>query len=96
VIVIRVDQRAAAALMRRESPAEQSGPAPGIAVDKPKVEDHEPLRAEIEAFLGAVRGRGLPPVSLTDGRRVLALALDINASIREHHARAGLGSIGRR
>jgi predicted dehydrogenase len=95
VIVIRVDQRAAEALMRGESLSEHSGPAPGIAVDKPKVEDREPLRAEIEAFLGAVRTRGLPAVSLADGRRVLALALNINASIRQHHARAGLGSFGR-
>jgi predicted dehydrogenase len=93
VIVIEVDERAAAALMRGESPPQVSGPAPGIALKKPEVEDREPLRAEIEAFLSAVRTRNAPPVSLADGKRVLALALDINAAIREHHARAGLGSI---
>ncbi len=93
LIVIEVDERAAAALMRGESPAQGSGPAPGIALKKPEVEDREPLRAEIEAFLYSVRARSTPAVSLADGKGVLALALDINAAIREHHARAGLGSI---
>jgi predicted dehydrogenase len=90
VIVIQVDERAAAALMRGESP-EGAGPTPGIQLQKPTIQDREPLRAEIESFLHAVRTRNAPAVSLGDGRRVLALALEINAAIREHHVRAGLG-----
>jgi predicted dehydrogenase len=91
VISIRVDERAAAALMRGEMPGESQGPAPGIAVSKPKAESREPLRAEIEAFIRAVRDRQAPPVTLQDGLNALALALDINASIAEHHRRAGIG-----
>ena len=91
VISIRVDERAAAALLRGDVPTAALGPAPGIAVEKPKVESREPLRTEIEEFLAAVRTRRAPAVSLQDGRQALALALDINAAIQEHHRRAGLG-----
>src|SRR6185312_6737822 len=69
VIVIKVDERAAAALMRGEVTQAALGPAPGIVLDKPKVESGEPLRAEIESFLASVRQRSLPAVSLDDGRQ---------------------------
>jgi predicted dehydrogenase len=91
VISIRVDERAAAALLRGDVPTAGLGPAPGIAVEKPKVESREPLRTEIEEFLAAVRTRRAPAVSLQDGRQALALALDINVAIQLHHRRAGLG-----
>jgi predicted dehydrogenase len=89
VISIRVDAASAAALMRGElSPA--LGPAPGIALEKPAVQKREPLRTEIESFLESVRTRQPAMVSLTDGRNALALALDINAAIAQHHRRTGL------
>lgn len=91
VISIRVDERAAAALMRGEAPAAALGPAPGIALDKPKVESREPLRTEIESFIDSVRTRRPPKVSLKEGRDALSLALKINEEIAEHHRRAGLG-----
>jgi predicted dehydrogenase len=91
VISIRVDQRAAAALLSGQAPEVALGPVPGIALDKPKVEPREPLRAELEAFLLAVRTRANPVVSLDDGRKALKLALEINAAIQNHHQRAGLG-----
>ena len=90
VISIQVDARAAAALMRGEVLPASSGPAPGIAVSKPKVEAHEPLRSEIEAFLNSVRSRNAPAVTLEDGRKALQLALEINATISEHHRVVGL------
>lgn len=90
VIKIRVDERAAAALMRGEM-APGGGPAPGIVLDKPKITNQEPLKTEIEAFLDSVRSRQRPLVSLEDGRNSLALALQINGSIEQHHRRAGLG-----
>ena len=93
VISIRVDERAAAALMRGEVTANSLGPAPGITLEKPKVESREPLRAEIESFITAVRNRRPPEVSLQDGRDALALALKINEQIEEHHQRAGLGKL---
>lgn len=90
VISIRVDERAAAELMSGRVPAVAAGPAPGIALEKPKVESREPLRAEIESFLDAVRKRGKPVVSLHDGRRALEVALQINHAIEAHHRAAGL------
>lgn len=44
----------------------------------------EPLRAELEAFVKAVRGEGEVVVSGHDGRRALAVALEIMQRI-EHH-----------
>ncbi|MBV9075045.1 MAG: Gfo/Idh/MocA family oxidoreductase [Acidobacteria bacterium] len=89
VIKIQVDAAAAAALLRGEAP-KSANPA-GISISKPEVRQQEPLRAEIEAFLDAVRRRSSPKVTLADGRNALQLALQINAAIGEHHRRAGLG-----
>ncbi len=57
---------------------------PQIKVAKPPVSSEEPLRAELKAFLQAVQSRSTPQVTLHDGRRALALALDIAAAIRDH------------
>jgi predicted dehydrogenase len=67
-----------------------SHPSPGMAMSKVPVEQGEPLRLEIEAFLDAVRTRSQPVVTVEDGRAALALALEINASIAEHARRTGL------
>lgn len=57
---------------------------PQIKVAKPEVAAEEPLRAELRSFLQAVRQRSRPLVSLEDGRRVLAVALDVVGAIAEH------------
>jgi len=57
---------------------------PQIKVAKPPVVAEEPLHAELKSFLQAVRRRSTPLVSLQDGRRALALALDIVAAIEQH------------
>ena len=57
---------------------------PQIKVAKPAIVAEEPLQAELRSFLEAVRTRSKPVVSFEDGRRALALALDIVAAIREH------------
>jgi len=62
----------------------------GLNVEKPKVQQGEPLRIEIESFLESVRTRSKPRVSGEDGRAALALALDINQAIAAHAERAGL------
>jgi predicted dehydrogenase len=69
-------------------------PSAGIQVVKPEVEREEPLHAELRAFLKAVRERSTPVVSLDDGRRALAAALDILAAIREHGRRINLDAAG--
>ncbi len=63
---------------------------PQIKVAKPPVTSEEPLHAELKSFLHAVRQRSTPVVPLEDGRRALALALDIVAEIREHGKKVGL------
>lgn len=63
---------------------------PQIKVGKPAVTSEEPLHAELKAFLEAVRTRSKPVVSLEDGRKALALALDIVKHIQEHGGRVGL------
>lgn len=57
---------------------------PQIQMAKPPITAEEPLHAELQSFLDSVRRRSPPAVPLEDGRRALAVALDIVASIREH------------
>jgi predicted dehydrogenase len=64
-----------------------------FAINKPPVEQEEPLRAELKSFVGAVRRLNAPVVTLEDGRRALAVALDILAQIEEHNRRAKLQTL---
>jgi predicted dehydrogenase len=63
---------------------------PEIKVAKPGVSPEEPLRAEIRAFLHSVRSRERPTVTLDDGRRALAMALEILAQIEAHARKLNL------
>jgi len=86
VMVFTVDPSAAA----------KASPNPGIGMQKPAVVSEEPLHAELRSFLDAVRHRTQPQVPLADGRRALAVALDVLAEIREHSRRVGLDAAGQR
>jgi predicted dehydrogenase len=66
------------------------GIPPEFKIEKPKVVQQEPLQAELSSFLDAVRRRTPPVVSLEDGRRALAAALEILEAIRSHAERAKL------
>ncbi len=68
---------------------------PQIKVAKPPVTSEEPLHAELKSFLHAVRQCSTPVVPLEDGRRALALALDVVAAIREHGKKAGLAGVAK-
>jgi hypothetical protein len=46
--------------------------------------------------LDAVRSHTPPVVPLEDGRKALAVALDVVAAIREHSRRLNLQALGRR
>ncbi len=63
---------------------------PQIGMIKPQVAAEEPLHAELKSFLHAVRTRTRPELPLQEGRRALALALDITSAINEHGKKAGL------
>ena len=85
VLVFTVDPSAAA----------KASPNPGIGMQKPAVVSEEPLHAELRSFLDAVRHRTQPQVPLADGRRALAVALDVLAEIRSHSRRVGLEGMHR-
>jgi predicted dehydrogenase len=57
---------------------------PQIQMAKPPTTEEEPLHAELKSFLESAQRRSPPTVTLEDGRRALALALDIVASISDH------------
>ncbi len=66
---------------------------PQIGITKPPVASEEPLHAELKSFLRSVRERSTPVVPLEDGRRALALALEILAAIREHGKKVDIAGI---
>jgi predicted dehydrogenase len=63
---------------------------PQIQMGKPPTTEEEPLHAELKSFLEAVQRRSQPMVTLEEGRRALALALDIIAAIGEHGKKINL------
>ena len=69
---------------------------PGVDTRRLEVQDVEPLRAEIEAFLQAAREGAPSPVSGEDGRRALALALRALERIHEHAAHPNLSAFSQR
>jgi predicted dehydrogenase len=56
----------------------------GITIDRLEINDVEPLRAEIDAFLKCIERDEEPPVSGADGRRALALAVGVLEKIDKH------------
>src|SRR5262249_51937914 len=66
---------------------------PRINVQKPAVTAEEPLHAELKSFLASVRSRSRPLVSVEEGRRALAVALDILAAIGEHGRKVSLDKL---
>jgi predicted dehydrogenase len=77
------------------SPSGNPSANPQIGVTKLPVASEEPLHAELKSFLGAVRERSTPVVPLEDGRRALALALEILDAIRAHGKKVGLAGIAK-
>jgi predicted dehydrogenase len=63
------------------------GPQPEFGFEKLNAQSVEPLHAELEAFVDAVRTRNEPPTNGVAGRAALALAGRVMASIQEHAAR---------
>src|SRR6266852_2281105 len=68
------------------------GPQPEFSFEKLPAPATEPLRAELEAFLEAVRTRREPRTNGAAGRAALELASRIMASIQEHGERVQLAA----
>ncbi len=73
------------------TPPKTDGALSGISAEALQIEKREPLLAEIESFVAAVRSRTAPAVSGADGRRALALAIEVLEKIKAHSQRAGTG-----
>jgi predicted dehydrogenase len=71
---------------------QQDGAQPQISFEKIPTQPEEPLRAELRAFLEAVRTRSRPRVDGAAGRRALELADQVMAGILEHSRRVQLGT----
>ncbi|MGH9580317.1 MAG: Gfo/Idh/MocA family oxidoreductase [Terriglobales bacterium] len=95
VIAFTVQSATAQAAMAGQSSPEAHPSGAGIKVEKPEIVHEEPLHAELRAFLRAVRERSRPVVTLEDGRRALAVALDVLTAIRDHGRRINLESLGK-
>ncbi len=70
----------------------QPGPQPQFDFERLPTEPEEPLRAELRAFLEAVRTRAVPRVDGAAGRRALELADRVMAGILDHGRRVQLGT----
>jgi len=81
---IAIDYTTKRASVSSLSPPTASGAWPGVHTRNLEVVDIEPLRAEIVAFVEAVRDGTPPAVSGRDGRNALALALRALERIEEH------------
>ncbi len=68
---------------------------PEISVSKPAVASEEPLYAELKSFLQSVRKRSELLVPLEDGRRALAVALEILSGIRHHAKKLNLTDLAK-
>lgn len=66
---------------------EAAHPLLGISINRLEVDDIEPLRAEITAFLDAIEQDQTPPITGEDGRRALALAVGVLEKIDAHRVR---------
>jgi len=71
-------------------PSKASGALPEIVAQGLEVTKREPLLAEIESFVSAVRSKTAPVVTGAEGRRALALALDVLDKIKAHAVRADI------
>ena len=93
---ISVDYARRDALRIRVAPTVAGSGLPQFHFEKLTAEPEEPLRAELRAFLEAVRTRTQPRVDGLAGRRALELADHVMASILEHAQRVQLSGVSPR
>lgn len=66
---------------------EAAHPLLGISINRLEINDIEPLRSEISAFLNSIENDISPPITGEDGRRALALAVGVLEKIDAHRRR---------
>jgi DUF1009 family protein/predicted dehydrogenase len=80
-------ERRAYAVYREEEPDEDGYPQ--VSMEEMEIEERDALEEEIFSFLNAIKGSAAPAVSGLDGRRALAVALEISSQINRQ-VRQGL------
>ncbi|MGD9562658.1 MAG: Gfo/Idh/MocA family oxidoreductase [Pyrinomonadaceae bacterium] len=65
-------------------------PLLGISINRLEINDIEPLRAEITAFLDAIENDTEPPITGAQGQQAVSLAVGVLAKIDEHRDRLGV------
>jgi predicted dehydrogenase len=95
VLVFTVDTAGAAMAALAHAGASAGPIAPEVLnslvrPSRPAVQAEEPLRAELRSFVEAVRQRSRPVVPLEEGRRALAVALEVLSTIQQHGERVHL------
>jgi predicted dehydrogenase len=91
---ITVDYATRFASISSLAPPSATGSWPGVNVRHLDIADVEPLRAEIESFLDAIREGRPSPITGAEGRRALTLAMRVLERIHEHPVTAGLRASG--
>jgi len=91
---VAVDYATRHASISSLAPPASDGAWPGVHHRQLEIVDVEPLRAEIQSFIEAVRDRKPSPVSGADGRNALALALRALEKIQDHTVRSGINVFG--
>jgi predicted dehydrogenase len=89
---VAVDYATNRATISNLAPPTANGVWPGVRVNELAVQNVEPLRAEIVAFVQAASEHLQSPVPGEDGRRALALALRALEKIRDHTVRTGISA----
>jgi predicted dehydrogenase len=90
---IAIDYTTKRATVSSLEPPTGSGSWPGVHIKHLDVIDVEPLRAEIVSFFDSARNGLPPPVSGSDGRNALSLALRTLERIREHAEHPGVSEL---
>ncbi|MBP6823541.1 MAG: Gfo/Idh/MocA family oxidoreductase [Acidobacteria bacterium] len=76
--------------MFKLTPPKSTGALPEIVAQGLEVTKREPLLTEIESFVSSVLGKTAPVVTGAEGRRALALALEVLDKIKAHSTRANI------
>jgi predicted dehydrogenase len=90
---VAVDYATGFASLSGLGPPQGGGIWPSVRINRLDTVDIEPLRAEIEAFIRAAQGEIPVPITGADGRRALALAIQVLDRIDEHAKRSGLNTL---
>jgi predicted dehydrogenase len=89
---VAVDYATKHASISSLAPPLATGAWPGVQTRTLDIIDEEPLRAEIVAFVEAIRDRRPAAVSGAEGRNALALALRAMQRIEEHSSKVQVGT----